>query len=169
MNKINDFEKIYMYSPYLHQDLHQKLIKSFSNYRPVIILPNNLNEEDIDEVFHEIVKDKDCEKLNTDTENHESIEGLKYLHDYEEGGKIIPNGSNEEQMNNPRVQAMFERSKHTNSLILVISQDYFEWLKRTIRANGNIYHIFNGNNFRDVQNLYQDKTSMDMTFNLLNL
>ena len=32
-----------------------------------------------------------------------------------------------------------------------------------IRANGNIYHFFKPNNFRDVQNLYQDKASMDMT------
>ena len=35
----------------------------------------------------------------------------------------------------------------------------------TIRTNGNIYHIFKPNNFRDVQNLYQNKTSMDMTLN----
>ena len=34
-----------------------------------------------------------------------------------------------------------------------------------IRANGNIYHISKPNNFRDVQNLYQDKASMYMTPN----
>ena len=34
--------------------------------------------------------------------------------------------------------------------------------KRTIRANGNICHIFKPNNFRDVQNLYQDKATVDM-------
>ena len=28
-----------------------------------------------------------------------------------------------------------------------------------------IYHIFKPNNFRDVQNPYQDKTSMEMTLN----
>ena len=47
----------------------------------------------------------------------------------------------------------------------MISQDYYELPKRTIRANGNIYHIFKPKNFRDVQNLYQDKASMDKTLN----
>ena len=30
-------------------------------------------------------------------------------------------------------------------------------------CNGNIYHIFKPNKFRNVQNLYQEKPSMDMT------
>ena len=68
-------------------------------------------------------------------------------------------------MNDPRVQAMFERSRHSNLSIFIISQDYYELLKKTIRANRKIYHIFNPNNFTDVQNLYQDKASMDMTLN----
>ena len=48
-------------------------------------------------------------------------------------------------------------------LFLKINQDYYELPKRTIRANGNIYHIFKPNNFRDVEKLYQDKASVDMT------
>ena len=50
-------------------------------------------------------------------------------------------------------------------IFFIISQDYYELPKRTIRAIGNIYHIFIPNNFRDVQSLYQDKASMDMTLN----
>ena len=65
-------------------------------------------------------------------------------------------------MNDPRVQAMFKRSRHNNSSIFIISQDYYKLPKKTIRATGNIYHIFKPNNFRDVENLYQDKASMDM-------
>ena len=60
---------------------------------------------------------------------------------------------------------MFKRGRHNNLSIFIISQDYYELPKRTIRANGNIYHIFKPNNFRDVQNLYQDKASMDITLN----
>ena len=52
--------------------------------------------------------------------------------------------------------------------VLIISQGYYELPKRTIPANGKIYHIFKPNNFRDVQNLYQDKASMDTTFNEFN-
>ena len=60
---------------------------------------------------------------------------------------------------------MFIRGRHNILSIFLISQDYYELPKRTIRANGNIYHTFKPNNFRDVQNLYQDKASMDMTLN----
>ena len=45
---INEYDKIYIYSPSLHQDLYQKLIKYFSNYIPIHIIPNILNEEYID-------------------------------------------------------------------------------------------------------------------------
>ena len=45
----------------------------------------------------------------------------------------------------------------------IISQEYYELPKRTIRPNGNISDKFKPNNFRDVQNLYQDKASMDKT------
>ena len=68
-------------------------------------------------------------------------------------------------MDDPRVQAMFKRSRHNNLSILIISQDYYELSKKTIRCNGNFYRIFKPNNFRDVINLYQDKASMDMTLN----
>ena len=68
-------------------------------------------------------------------------------------------------MNDPRVQTMFRRSGHKSLSIFIISQDYYELPERTIRANGNVYHIFEPNNYRDVQNHYQDKASMGMTLN----
>ena len=58
LNIIKEYDKIYIYSPSLHQDLYQKLIKCFSNYIPIHIIPNILNEEDIDIVIEEIVKKK---------------------------------------------------------------------------------------------------------------
>ena len=67
-------------------------------------------------------------------------------------------------MNDPRVEAMFKRSRHNNLTIFIIRHDYYELPKRAIRANGSIYHILKPKTFRDVQNLYQVKTSMDMTF-----
>ena len=35
--------------------------------------------------------------------------------------------------------------------------------KKTVRANGNIHHIFKQNNFLDVRNIYPDKASIDIT------
>ena len=43
LNIINEFDKIYIYSPSLRQDLYQKLKKCFSNYIPINIIPNILN------------------------------------------------------------------------------------------------------------------------------
>ena len=47
LNIINEYDKIYIYSPSLHQYLYQKLIKCFSNYIPIHIIPNSLNEVDM--------------------------------------------------------------------------------------------------------------------------
>ena len=68
-------------------------------------------------------------------------------------------------MNDPRVQAVFKRSRQSNLSRFINSQDYYELPKKTIRANGKICHIFKPNNFRDVLNIYQVKNSMTMTLN----
>ena len=165
LNIINEYDKIYIYSPSLHPDLCQKLIKCFTNYIPINIIPNILNEEDIDIVIEEIVNNKDFEKSDTEIETYESIEDLKFPQGYENNSIIILDDLNQKEMDDPRVQAMFKRSRQNNLSIFIISQDYNELSEKTIRCNGNIYHIFKPNNFRDVMNLYQDKALMDMTLN----
>ena len=115
--------------------------------------------------MEEVINTKDFEKSDTEIETYESIEKLKFPQEYDDGVIIILDDPSEKEINKPRVQAMFKRSRHNNLSIFIISQDFYELPKRTIRANGNIYHIFKPNNFRDVINLYQDKISMDMTPN----
>ena len=73
-----------------------------------------MNEEVIDIVIDEIVNNKDFEKSNTEIETYESIEELKYPQEFDDGGVIIQDYLNEKEMNDPRVQAMFERSRHNN-------------------------------------------------------
>ena len=163
LNSINDFNKIYIYSPSLHQDLYQNLNNWFCNYIPIHIIPKILNGENIDEVIVEIVKNKHFEKSDTELETYEKLEEMKFPQIYEDGGISIPGDLNEKEMINPRVQAMFKRLRYNKLFFFIISQDYYEIPKETIRANGNIYHIFKPNNFPDVRNFYQDKTSMGMT------
>ena len=155
----------YIYSPSLHQVLYQKLIKGFTNFIPFHIIPNILNEEDIDVVIEEIVKNKDIKKSDTEIETYEIIEELKIPQEYDDGRIIILDDLNEKEMNDPRVQAMFKRSRHNILSIFIISQDYYELPERTIRANGIIYHVFKPKNFTDVLNICQDKSSIDMTLN----
>ena len=165
LNIIDEYDKIYICSPSLHQDLYQKLIKCFSNFKPINIIPNILNEQDIDLVIEEVINHEDFEKSNTEIETLESIEESKLPQEYEDGSIIFLDDLNEKEMNNPRVQIMFKRSTHNTLSIFIISQDYYELPKKTIRANGNIYHKFKPNNFRDVVSLHQDKSSMDVTLN----
>ena len=49
---------------------------------------------------------------------------------------------------------MFIRSRHINFYIFLTNQEYYKLPKQTIKTNGKVH-----------QNLYQDKTSMDMTLN----
>ena len=163
LNIINEYDKIYIYSPSLHQDLYQNLIKCFSNYIPINIIPNILNEEDIDIVIEEIINDKDFQKSDIEIETFDNIEELKYPQDYENNSIIILDDLNEKEINNDKIQAMFKRGCHNNLSIFIISRDYYELPKRTIRCNGNIFHLFKPNNYLDVRNTYQDKASMDMT------
>ena len=137
-NIINEYNKIYIYSPSLHQDLYQKLIKCFSNYIPIQIISNILNEVDIDIVIEEIVSNKDFEKSVIDIETFDNIEELRFPQEFENNSIIILDDLNEKEINNDKIQAMFKRGRHNNLSIFIISQDYYELPKRTIRANGNI-------------------------------
>ena len=83
LNIINEYIKIYIYSPSLHQDWYQKWIKCFSNYIPIRIIQNILNEEDIDVVIDEVIKNKDFEKSDTEIETFDNLEELKHSQEYE--------------------------------------------------------------------------------------
>ena len=112
-NKFNfkyyyEYDKIYIYSPSFHQDLYQKLINCFTNYIPVHIIPNNLNEEDMDVVIQELVNNKDFQKSCTEIETYQSIEELKFPQGYENNSIIILDDLNQKEMDDPRVQAMFK-------------------------------------------------------------
>ena len=168
LNIFDEYDKIDIHSPSIDQNLYKTIIKSFTNYIPIHIIPNNLNEQDIDVVIDELCNDTDFQKSHTEIETYESIEELKFFQDNVDGGSIILDDFNEKEVIAPRVQATFKRSRRNSSSLFLISQDYYELPKRSIRANGNIYHIFKLNNLRDVQNLYQDKASMDMTFKEVN-
>ena len=90
---------------------------------------------------------------------------MKFPQKYENNSTIIVDHLNQKEMDDLRVQARIKWSKHSCLSTFIICQDYYELSMKTIRANGNIYHIFTPNNFRDVLKIYQDKASMDMKLN----
>ena len=114
LNNITEYDKVYIYSPSIHQELYQKIIKCFTICIPIHIIPNILNEEDIDIVIEEIVNNKDFKKSDTEIETYKSIEELKFPQEYENISIIISDDLNQKEMDDPRVQAMFKRSRHKN-------------------------------------------------------
>ena len=125
---INEYDEIYIYSSSLHQDLYQRN-KCFSNFIPIHIIPKIVNDEDFDIVVEEIVKNKDIEKSDTEIGTYESIDELKLRQDCENNSIVILDGLNQKEMDDPRVEATFERSRHINLSIFIINQDYYELRK----------------------------------------
>ena len=64
---------------------------------PNHIIPNILNEEDIDMVIDEIVYDIHFQKSDTETETCESLGELKFSQEYDDGCIIILDDLNEKK------------------------------------------------------------------------
>ena len=58
LNIFNEYDKININSSSLHQQSYQKVIECFSNHIPLNIIPNILNEEDIDLVIEQKINKK---------------------------------------------------------------------------------------------------------------
>ena len=114
-----------------------------------------------------MVYHKDFEKSETELETFKPIEELNYPPEFASDFPIvfILDDLNKKEINDTRAQGMFKRSRGSNFSSFIFGQDYYELPKRTVHAIDNNYHIFKANNFRDVQHLYQDEASMDLTPN----
>ena len=160
-----------IYSLPSHQELYQNLTKCFNNYIPINIIPNTINEENLGSVIEEVVNHKAFEKTEIEIETYEWIEELKNLLEYtwDSPNVLTLDELNENETNDPWVQAMFKRSRRNETSFFIISLEYYELLKRPHRNKWNIYQIFKPNNTKDVPNLYQDKVSIDMALNDIKL
>ena len=67
---------------------------------------------------------------------YQSIKELKYRRAYNSDTTIIflLDDLKENEMNDPRFQAMLKRPRLSNTSIFIISQDYFELSKRIVTA-----------------------------------
>ena len=118
LNTINEYDKIYIYTLLVFIKTYQKLIKCFSNYIPIKIIPNILNEEDIDIIIEQVINNKNFQKSDIEIETFDDIEELKFPQEYENNSIIILDDLNEKEINNEKIQAMFERGRHNNLSIL---------------------------------------------------
>ena len=126
LNNINEYDKIYIYSPSLYQHLYQKLNKCFSNYIPIHIILNILNEGDIDIVNDEIVVNKDFEVSDIEIETFDSMKELNCPQEYGNKCNFILEDLIEKEIINDTIQTTFKRGRHNKLSIFVISQDFYE-------------------------------------------
>ena len=168
LNIINDFDKILIFSPTIHQPIYQKLIKCFENFLPLNVIQNILKQdiplEELDDVIEEIIKDEDFETSNIECESYENIDELKNPQEYESDIKtiIILDDLNKQQLNDERVQMLFKRGRHNNLSIFVITHGFYELPKDTIRENSSIIHHFITNNLANVECIHRQLASTDM-------
>ena len=64
----DDSGKLYIFSPSLHQDLYQKIIKCFINSIPIKLIQNIIKEEDLDLLIEGTVNHKNFGKSETEIE-----------------------------------------------------------------------------------------------------
>ena len=81
--------KKYISTQQVYIKIYIEKIKYLSTSIPIHIIPNILNEEDIDIVIEEIVINEHFQKSNTERETYESLEELKYPREYDDDGCII--------------------------------------------------------------------------------
>ena len=114
-------------------------------------------------IIDEICNDKNIETSDIEVETFDNIEELVFPQEHDSNQPIVVflDDLNEKEVSSPKVESMFKRSRYNNISIFRIDQDYYDLPKKYDCCNGSIYHIVKPNNFRDVQNLYQDKASMD--------
>ena len=94
---INEYNKIYIFHQVFLKIYTTKFIKCFSNYILIHIIPNCLNEVDIDIVIEEIVNTKDFEKSDTEIETYEIIKELRYPPEYENNSIMVLDDLNEKK------------------------------------------------------------------------
>ena len=104
-NIINDFDKIFIYSPTIHQPVYQTIIKCFESFFPLNVIKNVLNLkiplEELQPLIEEIINDEDFESSQIECESYDNIDELKNAQEYEpdKHNVIILDDLNKEQLN----------------------------------------------------------------------
>ena len=86
-NIINDFDKIYIFSPTIHQPSYQKIIKCFNSFLLLNVIQNILKDkiplDELDNIIEEFINDGSFEQSHIECESYENIDELKNAQEYE--------------------------------------------------------------------------------------
>ena len=84
---ITELDKIYIYSPTIHQDSYQNNIKCCNSFLPLNVINNILQEdiafEDWDDIIEVIINKPDFERSPIECESYENIDESKDAQEYD--------------------------------------------------------------------------------------
>ena len=129
---ITDFNKIFIYSPTIHQPVYQTLIKCLESFIPLNVIKNvlelKISLEELQPLIEEIINEEDFESSQIECESYDNIDELKNAQEYDpyKHNVIILDDLNKEQLNDKRVQMLFKRGRHNNLSVFVITHGFYE-------------------------------------------
>ena len=144
-NIINEFDKILIFSPTIHQPTYNTIIKCFNNFLPLNVIQNILKEQipldELDTTIEEIFNDEDFESSHIERESYDNIDELKDPQEYESDihTVIILDDLNKQQLQDPRVQMLFKTGRHNNLSIFVISHGFMSFLRTVLEKTQQLF------------------------------
>ena len=158
-----DFNRLYIFSPSIHQTEYQILVKSFeAGLHKANIIALYKNQEKIKDPFNMInivsrkIKVKNEIKVQS-YDNDELIPKTIELDKTKKNLFIFDDCAYESQSN---IHGYFTKGRHNNISCIYLTQNYFQLPRRSIRGNSNCF-IFFKLKMKDVQNIWQDLASDD--------
>ena len=175
LNGVLDFNRLYIFSNSIQQDLDKMLILGF-NYgftkEELLMIFSKLKhvkEKLPEEAIENLLKAKRHNNIETPIEK--KVECFAYSdpeliltpENYDKNYKnlfIFDDCHMDGRMKNIIAQ-FFTRGRHQNFQTIFLAQDYFRVEKNGVRSNCNVIVLFDQNNASDVQNIYKQISKKD--------
>ena len=161
LNIIIEFDKIYIFSPTIHQPTYQKILKCFQSFMPLnaiyYIIQEDIPLEELDNVVEVIVNDERVISSEIEIEPYDNIDELKDATEFhsDKNNIIILDDLSKDHLNDKRVPMLFKRGRHNNLSVFVSSHGFYELPKDTLRENSSIIHHFVTNNYCNVEHIHR--------------
>ena len=170
-----DFNRLYIFSNSIQQDLYKMLILGF-NYgftkEELLIIFSNLKhvkEKLPEQAIENLLKAKRHENIETPPEK--KVECFAYSdpeliltpENYDKNYKnlfVFDDCHMDNRMKNI-IGQFFTRGRHQNFQTIFLAQDYFKVDKNGVRSNCNVLVLFDPQNTSDVQNIYKQISKKD--------
>ena len=175
LNGVLDYNRLYIFSNSIEQDLYKLLIMGFNNgftKEELLMIFSNLKkvkEKHPEEAIESFLKAKD--KAEIETPLDKKVECFAYSdpnliltpENYDKNYKnlfIFDDCHIDKRLTNI-IGQFFTRARHQNFQTIFLAQDYYKVEKNAVRSNCNIIILFDQKNDSDIQNIYKQIAKRD--------